>query len=332
MKKLIDKVLLVVICTIASVSLASAQSYVPNSLLEEKILPVGEFDAINVAQDFEVSLIKGSYSAKLVCDKLIAPYVQVYVRSKTLFVVYDEKSVPKEIKNQYKGKSKPDPILRVTVYAPQLNGISLADKTTLVATDEFDGNFFTLTLADNAQVNNLTVRSKAATVNMDKNSQAVLKLEVDETMDISAKGNAKLKLIGMAESLQVNAAGNAELTMAVIGKTSDINAGGSAKASLSQSPDSLSVKLGGSANLRLNGQAPTLTLTTEKNSVLDATDFPVKNLKATMRGNSKADVRVEEVLGVSLTGGSSLFYSGTPVIQIEKIVKSTLAPAGTALK
>ena len=68
--------------------------------LVDKTYPVGDFTALEISDDFDVTLTRGASSVKLTVDEPLLQYVDVYVRSKTLFVVYNEKSVPKEIKIQ----------------------------------------------------------------------------------------------------------------------------------------------------------------------------------------------------------------------------------------
>ena len=57
--------------------------------------------------------------------------------------------------------------------------------------------------------------------------------------------------------------------------------------------------------------------------------MPVETVDASLTNSSSVTVTVSKQVNVNLIGGSSLYYSGNPVFQIEKIVKSTLAPYGT---
>ena len=75
---------------------AAAQSL--SAQLTDKDIMVSEFNAVNVSDDFEVTVSRGTYGVRLTVDKELAPYVEVYVRSKVLYISYDEKAVPKEIR------------------------------------------------------------------------------------------------------------------------------------------------------------------------------------------------------------------------------------------
>ena len=66
-----------------------------------------------------------------------------------------------------------------------------------------------------------------------------------------------------------------------------------------------------------------------RSSSVDAFAMPLEKVEANLSNSSSVTVSVSKQVSVNLVGGSSLYYSGTPTFQIEKIVKSTLAPYGT---
>ncbi len=316
---------MVVICTIASVFAAHAQY---TAQLEEKTLPVGEFNSINVTDNFEVTLAKGAYNAKITADKVLSPYVQVYVRSKTLYVTYDEKAVPKDVKKLFKGRGAPKAIFRATVYVPEISGITLTDNSSLIATDEFVGNTVEISLADNAQIKTLPITAASITLNMKKNSQVSLNVNVDNKLEFYTEGNSNLKVIGNAKEMVCSASGNSSVTLSGDCETSTINGAGGAKISYSQKANKVILQMEGNSNLSIIGESPSMMIKAERNSKIDANGFEVKTLEADMSGSSKAEVTVEELIDATLVGGSSLYFTGTPAIKIGKIVKSTLAPLG----
>ena len=59
---------------------AKAQSL--SAQLTDKDIMVSEFNAVNVSDDFDVTVSRGTYGVRLTVDKELAPYVEVYVRSK----------------------------------------------------------------------------------------------------------------------------------------------------------------------------------------------------------------------------------------------------------
>ena len=300
--------------------------------LEEKTLPVGDFSSISVADDFEVSLVKGAYSVRVTTVKELAPYVQVYVRAKVLYITYDEKSVPKDIKKMFKGKGSPEPVFRAVVYLPELNGVTLANNVTLMSTDEFSGFNFEMNLGDKSQVKSLTVRASNVTVNMKKNAQATVTLKADNRMELNTDGNAVLKLSGQAMELAMNAAGSSEVSAIGDFRSSTLTMGNSATALVSQKSDKAVLQVSGSSNLTLTGDAEQMVVRGDKNALVEANGFTVKKVEANLSGSARVNVTVTELIDATLVGGSSLYYTGTPSIQIGKIIKSTLAPYGATAK
>ena len=296
--------------------------------LEETTLPVGEFTMVSANGDFEVTLSKGSYGVRLTTDKNLTPYVQVYVRSNTLYLTYDEKSVPKDIKKLYKGKNASQPVFRAVVSMPQLNGIELDDNVILSSAEAFYGSDIVISLTDKAQVRNLTVQGNSITVNMKKNAQAALTLTADKKMEVTTDDKAILKLAEKAREITLNAKGNSDNALSGEGEILNLNLSEKATGNVSHRTKNAVLNVGGSSKLILTGTGEYLEVKGGKNAEVEAVAFPVKTMKAELDGG-KVNVAVEKEMNVTLLGGSSLFFTGSPTLIVNKIVKSTLAPAGT---
>ena len=296
--------------------------------LEETTLPVGEFTMVSANGDFEVTLSKGSYGVRLTTDKNLTPYVQVYVRSNTLYLTYDEKSVPKDIKKLYKGKNASQPVFRAVVSMPQLNGINLDDNVILSSAEAFYGSDVVITLTDKAQVRNLNVQGNSITVDMKKNTQAALTLTADKKMEVTTDDKAILKLAEKAREITLNAKGNSDNALSGEGEILNLNLSEKTTSNVNHRTKNAVLNVGGSSKLILNGSGEYLEVKGGKNAEVEAVAFPVKTMKAELDGG-KVNVAVEKELNVTLLGGSSLFFTGSPTLIVNKIVKSTLAPAGT---
>lgn len=296
--------------------------------LEESTLPVGEFTMVSANGDFEVTLSKGSYGVRLTTDKNLTPYVQVYVRSNTLYLTYDEKSVPKDIKKLYKGKNASQPVFRAVVSMPQLNGIELDDNVILSSAEAFYGSDIVISLTDKAQVRNLTVQGNSITVNMKKNAQAALTLTADKKMEVTTDDKAILKLAEKAREITLNAKGNSDNALSGEGEILNLNLSEKTTSNVSHRTKNAVLNVGGSTKLILTGTGEYLEVKGGKNAEVEAVAFPVKTMKAELDGG-KVNVAVEKEMNVTLLGGSSLFFTGSPTLIVNKIVKSTLAPAGT---
>ena len=296
--------------------------------LEESTLPVGEFTMVSANGDFEVTLSKGSYGVRLTTDKNLTPYVQVYVRSNTLYLTYDEKSVPKDIKKLYKGKNASQPVFRAVVSMPQLNGIELDDNVILSSAEAFYGSDIVISLTDKAQVRNLTVQGNSITVDMKKNAQAALTLTADKKIEATTDDKAILKLAEKAREITLNAKGSSDNALSGEGEILNLNLSEKTTSNVNQRTKNVVLNVGGSSKLILNGAGEYLEVKGGKNAEVEAVAFPVKTMKAELDGG-KVNVAVEKELNVTLLGGSSLFFTGSPTLLVNKIVKSTLAPAGT---
>ena len=283
---------------------------------------------VSASGDFEVTLSKGSYGVRLTTDKNLTPYVQVYVRSNTLYLTYDEKSVPKDIKKLYKGKNASQPVFRAVVSMPQLNGIELDDNVILSSAEAFYGSDIVISLTDKAQVRNLTVQGNSITVNMKKNAQAALTLTADKKMEVTTDDKAILKLAEKAREITLNAKGNSDNALSGEGEILNLNLSEKTTGNVSHRTKNAVLNVGGSSKLILTGTGEYLEVKGGKNAEVEAVAFPVKTMKAELDGG-KVNVAVEKEMNVTLLGGSSLFFTGSPTLIVNKIVKSTLAPAGT---
>lgn len=325
MKNIFTKTLCLVV--LASVFALPSRAQL-SSQLDEVSLPVGEFSVVNTNGDFEITLSKGSYGVRVTADKNLMPYVQVYVRSNTLYITYDEKSVPKDIKKFYKGKSAPKAIFRAIVTMPQLNGITLDDNATLSSTEMFYGSDAVITLTDKSQIRNLSLQASSITVNMNKNTHAALSLVADKKMEVNTDDKAVLKLAEKAQEVTLNAKGNSENALTGESDILNLNLNEKSSTQMSQRSKSAIMRVGGSSKLNLSGSAEYLEVTGEKNAEVEAVAFPVQAMKADLSGG-KVNVAVEKELNVSLQGGSTVIFTGSPTILVNRIIKSTLAPAGT---
>ena len=334
MKTLKDKSLKAVIGMIAfaTVLLVAPQRAKAQSLsaqLTDKDIVVSEFNAVNVSDDFEVTVARGTYGVRLTVDKELAPYVEVYVRSKVLYVSYDEKAVPKDLRKMYKGKGALTPVFRIVAYTPELKAVTLSDNATLIGVDEFVTDEFELTAAGKSQVKNLTVSAASARISLKKNAVASLNVKTDRGVEASTDNSSNLKLTFTGRELALTADGSSVVVADGPTKALNLATGGSSQVSVNSDTETLELTTEGSSKLTLTGKAVDMKVKGSRSSVVDAFAMPLETVEATLSNSSTVTVTVSKSVYVNLVGGSALFYSGTPEFKIEKIVRSTLAPYGT---
>ena len=300
--------------------------------LEDKTLPVGEFNAVNVTGDFEVTLEKGDCGVRLTVDNALSPYVQVYVRAKTLYIGYDDKSVPKDVKKLYKAKNASKPTFRAVVTMPEIGTITAGENAVINSSVEFPAEFLQVNLSDKAVIKSLSVASTTAAITMTKNAQAVISVKAEDKVELTNDGGTNIKLSANTNSLSVNGNGNATISIGAEVPSATVNGNGNSKIALAAKAEKISVNTIANSKVVLSGETDDLNIRGEKNGETDADGLLCKTVTANLNGNSKASVNVSENVDVTLLGGSSLFYTGTPSFTIGKIVKSTLAPKGSAAK
>ena len=208
------------------------------------------------------------------------------------------------------------------------SGIELDDNVILSSAEAFYGSDIVISLTDKAQIRNLTVQGNSITVNMKKNAQAALTLTADKKMEVTTDDKAILKLAEKAREITLNAKGNSDNALSGEGEILNLNLSEKTTGNVSHRTKNAVLNVGGSSKLILTGTGEYLEVKGGKNAEVEAVAFPVKTMKAELDGG-KVNVAVEKEMNVTLLGGSSLFFTGSPTLIVNKIVKSTLAPAGT---
>jgi len=275
---------------ILSITLATfsfAQPLYPTQSQEEKTYPVGSFNSVFVSDNFELTLQEGACQVKVNADKTLMPYIQVYVREGILYIKMDKPSIPLEVKKIYRGRNAQIPVTRAIVTLPSIYCLSVNDKASVSGNGVLTTDSIKIQINDKALIRDLKLEANKADIKLNKSAQA----------DIS---------------LQANHA--------------HIKAGGFAQCNLTYKGADIQTDLSGNAKCLLNGESESLAIQTERMSRLDGLQFKVPRVRADMKGGSEAQIRAEEILTVHLTGGSALYYTGFPTIQVDEIHRSTLAP------
>ena len=300
--------------------------------VEEKVIPVGDFSAISVSNDFEINLDGGDCGVRLSVDNALAPYVQVYVRAKTLYIAYDEKSVPKEIKKLYKGRGTPEPTFRAVVTLPSISALTASNSAVINSVGDFTGDAVQISLSDKAQIKNLSLQCVTTTVALAKNAQAVMNINASERIEINSEGGSSINLNAACSDLVINGTGNSAITVRSDAKNVALTGAGSVKISASVNATNVSVVSQNSKDVVIKGQAEELDVKLDKFAELDTEGLTVGNLSAVLAGNSKFNANATNSIEADLVGNSTMIFSGTPVCKISRVVKSTLAPKGAPLK
>ena len=297
--------------------------------LSDREIPVSEYNSITVSDDFEVTLARGAYGVRLTVDKDLAPYVEVYVKAKTLYLSFDEKAVPKETKKLYKGKNGLNPVFRVVAYTPEIQSITLADNAVFIGVEEFVASNFELNATGKSQVKNLSVMAASAKISMKKNALAVVSVRSERGVEVSTDNNANLKLTATGNELAIHSEGSSMVVASGPCHSLNVFSSGSSQVTVTSDTEKVDLTTEGSSKVVLTGKGDVLSVKGSRNSTVDAYSMPFEEVTADLAGSSNVTVSVARKLDATLIGGSALYYSGAPEFRIGKIVKSTLAPYGT---
>ena len=317
------KAITLVICSITLISFAAAQEVYPTQPQQEKDCEVGEFTAISVSDNLQVVLQEGACAVKLVSDEALLPYILVSVRDSILYIEYDEKAVPRDVKKVYRGKNAPVPVMQAQVSSPFLNGILASQNAVISGKGTIFSDTMDMMLTDKATVKDLKVDAESAILHMGKNSVADFTLSIESQLELSLEGSSELKLQYKSRNLLLHQEGNTTAILQGESSTATYGISGFAKNRSTGKGNVLVVEAGGNADVSLAGEMGDLTLSLERTSRVDAVELKASRVKVSQNGWNSATVHAEDFLSVNLTGGSTLHYSGIPAIQVDKIMKSS---------
>ena len=304
MKKLIINAFVAAVAIIASASVCNAQ-------VRQYTHDMVAFTSIDASADFEVSVQQGiSYQVVLTIDEPYKDYVTCSVNNQVLTIGVDDKKVPKEVKALYKGKTSVQPTFKAMVYLPadyRIRAINLSDKA--VYYDYMEGPIagdVVVNVTDNAMVKALTVSAPAVTVNADKRANVTLTSNCDE-VSIKMNGNAIANITEhLASKTGVALSNAANLTCFL-------------------DTDALNFEAKATAKAALNGRADKAVYDCAASSVTNASNLVNKEAKVTMSSLCNLTVAASDFLKVeNLNGGATLNFSGSPVIEVGSITKSTM--------
>ena len=296
MKKLLFTLVAAIFTSLA----ANAQA----SLVQEN--DYESFSSVNVSDDFSVKLINSpKYSVKTVSDERIAPYVVCYVKNGVLYVSLDRKSFSQELKKQMRVKGTAAPILEAEIYCPTIKSLEMSGNANLKLADVINAPNFTLILTDKAKVNKINIEGETAEINLSKGAYASIEATTVKTLYVTTENTSQaiVKHFGNAISLVSSGASTQNVESEVVNMNADFSGG-----------STIEVK-GSTTMLQANGSGT---------SRLTAEETVADSASVTQTGSSKCHVNVTGNLLVNLSGGAMLTFKDKPVIEVERILNSTL--------
>ena len=268
-----------------------------------------KFSTVKIEDRFDVKLISADrYAVRINVDERIASHVQAYEKNGTLYLILDERGYTKELKKELKQKGAAQPNLEVEIYMPVIKSLVFSDKVNVRHSDILKSDNFTLTVSDDAKVQQLKVECSTADIDVSKSAELTAEMFV-------------------ASKLYLEAGNSTKVSLAQEGGNSFIELDGSAYMDMKASLQWIEILASSGAESHISGTASMLTVTASGLSRTDAELLEVNDAQMTQTGSSKCHVNVLEKMKVNLTGGSMLTFKRAPAIEVDRIVNSTLIKA-----
>lgn len=274
------------------------------------------FSAIDVSSSFEVVLREGKrYEVEYTVDKRVADYCGIFLKGGVLCFNLDEKSFPKELKQQLKGKDK-NVVLRATVTIPEtsmLQNITVSDKAILRGEQQqFEvTNSCIVTASDNAKILGLNLESSQITLN--------------------ARNRAEVKLSLEASSVTISAINNCDLDLDVVAPSLSVSSDNSSKLNCRMNSNSCDITAEASSELIFKGNCSKFSLKSKNNAKIYALDASVEHADLSMNSGT-CELNVLNSMRLDLTSGAKLTFNGSPSIALDRIQNSTVLRYGDTKK
>lgn len=269
------------------------------------------FSDVAISDEFQVSLVRGSdFRALLSVEEAFKDYVTCEVNGSVLNISLDERSVPVDVKRQFRGKGSPDPMFSVVVYVPDLvKSVTLSEKAVLRDTEDlFDKASVSFELSGSSSVKQLTVSSQSVKIKMQQKSSADFKVSC-KLLNVETYNSSVLILDETSEESSYSMLGTSKVNSKC--RTSHVKVYTKANCTMSLYGS------GDSAEFNINGT-----------SEVDASSFEVPDAKVNMSSVCKLSEAAYRTLTVNLNGGCTLLFANNPSFTIENIKSATVSRLG----
>lgn len=323
----IRRILSVIICCFTLSSVAFGQELYPSQPQAQKDCETGEFTAIQAGGNFQITLKEGPCAVILNADEALIPYIMVSVQDSTVFIEMDENAIPRDVKKIYRGRNAPVPILRASVSLPFINGLTATQNAVFSSNDStLVADSIELSVTDKARLQDLKLEANFVKLRMARNAMADVHLDAATQLELSLDGSSMLNLEYKTRNLLMHQMGNSMSALDGETSTATFDIGGNANCSSRHKGNVLVVEAGGNSDINLTGEMGDMTLKATRMAKLNSLKMNTMRVIANINGWNRVYVNAQEFLSVNLSGGSALYYTGVPAIQVGKIVRSTFAP------
>lgn len=250
---------------------------------------VPAFSGINAGGVFDITLTKSTVnSVTTTADEEIAKYIMVKVKDGVLHLDLDSKNMPAALKRNMK-------YIKANVTISQLDRLFISGAAKLKSNGHFITTTFKGDFSGAVIVDGLNITS--------------------ENSSIQVSGASKLDIKGKSQSVKYDISGASVVT--IDHESGDLEIGGSGASKMNFSGNAIrtEVSVSGATNVKMRGSSNTAKFEASGASVLDAEHFNVKDAEIEASGVCNIRTNVSGSISAELSGGSSLLYSGSPVMK-----------------
>lgn len=189
------------------------------------------FSGIAANDHFEIDIVSSdTHAIKITASSSIEEYVQAYVKNGALHLNIDEKSMPPELKKEFKAKNSVISKVRAEISMLSLKSLSLSGNSVVEVSDTLTVDKLNVTLSKSGLVKKLNVVAKSSVlVNLAGKSRAYMTvaspaLEIcaangsktdmnieTKKLTVSAASSAAVELYGKAEKISINTEGTSKV-------------------------------------------------------------------------------------------------------------------------
>lgn len=144
------------------------------------------------------------------------------------------------------------------------------------------------------------------------NLKVTVTLPVLDRLNMSGASHGSARGFQSTRSLKLKASGASSLDIDIEGGATEINLSGASRLTGRLLAEETTMEISGVSRVDLNGSTGNLTLKVSGASQANLPEFPLQSAEVMLSGASKSDIALNGKLDVSLSGASTLDYSGDP--------------------
>lgn len=265
------------------------------------------FKGISAGDSFDITLKTGlGFSVEYTVDSRIIDYCSVYVQGDILSFNIDEKSFPKELKAQLRGKEK-NVTMIATVTIPEHNDLDL------------------IKLSDQAVMNSTTPFKTSGTINIAISDNASLKsMRVSAaTVKLDASNKGKMNIVASASKVEAHTANNSYVDLEADAPALELITEGASSVAVSGKASTAKIQTSFTSSVSMKGAYDKLNIDAKNFSKVNALSANANDVEVVMN-SCECSVNAVNSLRLTLQGGAKLTFDGEPSVYIDKIISSTV--------